>query len=273
MSKTHITRFSDSSFFDEVCVLCGTTDANPRALSGTCHVGASFRHDQHKIVHDRNSKTKIRCTLCDKTDYIDMQGACAVMSPLLAPVCEEIAPDPFEPAPVLLAMAETPYGQVAGSIAAIKYVHELIVVDASLSEPEHKTFPDELKELINKHSMENRSNTPDWILARMVCEMLDIYRNAVNERDTYHGHNNVGGPVELIPVNPAPTRAEIAAALTPREPIFPPLVETKEETLTYANSTELPAAVRHTPRDLAEWGDEKRTFMGPDAASPMHNGY
>lgn len=264
-NSTHVTRYSDSSFFDEICVLCGTTDERPGALKGTCHVGASFRHDQHKIVSDSSSKTKIRCEYCSKTEYIDMQGACSGRDnkPAPFPVCEEA-----NPAPVLMEMVETPYGQVAGPVIAIKYVRELIDADTAIhfTQPEHRTFPEELRELINKHSMENRSNTPDWILARMLCEMLDIYRNAVNERDTFHGFNNVGGPVEIVPHPPAP--------LQPHSPIFPvpmaELVETKDETFTYERKTELPDIPAPAP---AGWGDEKRTFMGPDAASPMHNGY
>lgn len=44
------------------------------------------------------------------------------------------------------------------------------------------TFRQELEHLINKHSMENESNTPDWILATFLMSCLNTFNCAVNER-------------------------------------------------------------------------------------------
>lgn len=38
-----------------------------------------------------------------------------------------------------------------------------------------KTFEEELKELINKHSKENESNTPDFILAQFLNSCLEAF--------------------------------------------------------------------------------------------------
>lgn len=41
------------------------------------------------------------------------------------------------------------------------------------------SFEKELRDLINKHSMERFSNTPDWVLARLLVRTLDAYASAV----------------------------------------------------------------------------------------------
>jgi hypothetical protein len=41
------------------------------------------------------------------------------------------------------------------------------------------SFEKELCDLINKHSMERFSNTPDWVLARLLVRTLDAYASAV----------------------------------------------------------------------------------------------
>ncbi len=40
-------------------------------------------------------------------------------------------------------------------------------------------FREELKSLINTHSMEQGSNTPDAVLAGYLCDCLDAFDNAV----------------------------------------------------------------------------------------------
>ncbi len=41
----------------------------------------------------------------------------------------------------------------------------------------------DVKVAINKHSVENRSNTPDFILAQYLMACLNAYESAVNQRD------------------------------------------------------------------------------------------
>ena len=49
------------------------------------------------------------------------------------------------------------------------------------------TFREELRDLINKHSMENGSNTPDHILADYLLTCLDNFGKIVGQRDFWHG--------------------------------------------------------------------------------------
>jgi hypothetical protein len=53
---------------------------------------------------------------------------------------------------------------------------------------EDKTkFQDELSALINRHSIENGSNTPDFILAEYLRQCLDIFDTITKRRDSWWG--------------------------------------------------------------------------------------
>ena len=49
------------------------------------------------------------------------------------------------------------------------------------------SFCKELEGLINKYSIENRSNTPDFILARYMCLCLETFEKASLEREKWFG--------------------------------------------------------------------------------------
>ena len=48
-------------------------------------------------------------------------------------------------------------------------------------------FEKELEELINKHSLENKSDTPDFLLAKYLRMCLVNYSATVKARDKWHG--------------------------------------------------------------------------------------
>jgi len=48
-------------------------------------------------------------------------------------------------------------------------------------------FLEELKELLNKHSMENGSKTPDFILADYLCECLQNFDKTSRARERWYG--------------------------------------------------------------------------------------
>lgn len=48
----------------------------------------------------------------------------------------------------------------------------------------------ELRRVLNSFCEENKSNTPDWILAGYVLDCLDAFNRAVNERERYYGRGN-----------------------------------------------------------------------------------
>jgi archaellum biogenesis protein FlaJ (TadC family) len=63
---------------------------------------------------------------------------------------------------------------------------------SELAETEKKdTFEEELERLINKYSMENGSDTPDFILALYIMDCLNAFNKTVRERESwYHTENN-----------------------------------------------------------------------------------
>ena len=48
------------------------------------------------------------------------------------------------------------------------------------------TFQDELVLLINKHSLERHSNTPDFILAEFMASCLHLFNKTTIEREEWH---------------------------------------------------------------------------------------
>lgn len=54
---------------------------------------------------------------------------------------------------------------------------------------DNNTFQDELIFLINKHSKENDSNTPDYILAGYIQWCLVAFNTAVQQREQWYGRD------------------------------------------------------------------------------------
>jgi hypothetical protein len=50
-------------------------------------------------------------------------------------------------------------------------------------------FTEELSDLINRHSKENDSNTPDFILAGYIANCLHAFIEATQQRDTWYGRD------------------------------------------------------------------------------------
>ena len=62
-------------------------------------------------------------------------------------------------------------------------VNILNIEKAPKEEQKPVPFEKELEHLINKHSMENGSDTPDYILAKYLSNCLEVYNDAVTARD------------------------------------------------------------------------------------------
>ena len=71
------------------------------------------------------------------------------------------------------------------------------------------TFRTELAGLINRHSRENHSNTPDFILAQYLVGCLAVFDNAISSREDWYGRRPQG-----VLVNPEP-RHEAAPGPAP----------------------------------------------------------
>jgi len=61
-------------------------------------------------------------------------------------------------------------------------------------------FEKELENLINTHSQENTSNTPDFILAQYLIGCLAAFNTAVQQRETWYGRDaRPSQPSEVTP--------------------------------------------------------------------------
>lgn len=60
--------------------------------------------------------------------------------------------------------------------------------------PPRSAFQDELRSLINRHSQENASHTPDFILASYLQACLDTWNLHTKERDRWYGNRSLLGP-------------------------------------------------------------------------------
>ena len=66
-------------------------------------------------------------------------------------------------------------------------------MDHKLHPEEDPNYPPslrvELTALLNRHSRENTSGTPDYILAEMVLGVLDVYDETIAKRAKWRGEN------------------------------------------------------------------------------------
>lgn len=56
-----------------------------------------------------------------------------------------------------------------------------------MTQTENKVFINELTGLINKHSRENGSNTPDYILAEYLERCLLLFDETISKRTYWYG--------------------------------------------------------------------------------------
>lgn len=60
-------------------------------------------------------------------------------------------------------------------------------------------FQRDLEHLINRHSLENDSNTPDFVLAHYMMNCLFAFNDAVRQRENYYGRDPRPSQKELKP--------------------------------------------------------------------------
>lgn len=53
-------------------------------------------------------------------------------------------------------------------------------------------FQKELMSLLNRHSQENESDTPDFILAEYLIGSLKVFNESVNNRQIWYGRKKEG---------------------------------------------------------------------------------
>lgn len=71
------------------------------------------------------------------------------------------------------------------------------------------TFIEELRSLINRHSVENNSDTPDYILAEYLTATLRAWERGTQARDAWYGMNPEPGTEWAKGVPEPPRRREL----------------------------------------------------------------
>ena len=61
------------------------------------------------------------------------------------------------------------------------------------AENQYPSLASELASLLNRHSAENGSNTPDFILAEYLRGCLDLFDQTVLRREDWYGHRHAPG--------------------------------------------------------------------------------
>ena len=58
--------------------------------------------------------------------------------------------------------------------------------DKFIVEDRYERLIEEFRKVINRNSLENGSNTPDYILARMIVEFIALYNDTVQLKEEWH---------------------------------------------------------------------------------------
>lgn len=114
--------------------------------------------------------------------------------------------------PVKMSVFEESYEPAYGDGPAGFLSPDLIAV-----EQERQTFEQELVSLINRHSIENRSNTPDWILGEYLIGCMKAFELTMHLREEYYGRPS--------PITAPKPPKEVNALATPEEQPYDPLKE------------------------------------------------
>jgi len=86
-----------------------------------------------------------------------------------------------------------------GQINCPCYVQEKPLCDNRHKYHEEPCFLNELQHLINRHSLENGSNTPDYILAEYLGECMMAFDRATKARDKWYGVELYPGKIGILP--------------------------------------------------------------------------
>lgn len=78
-------------------------------------------------------------------------------------------------------------------VAAAELTADFPRVSLLKSNPQREALRKEMAELLNRHSCENGSNTPDFLLANLLVANLDAFDQAVTERAAWYGRGDAPG--------------------------------------------------------------------------------
>lgn len=223
---SHITRFSDSSFYDSKCVLCGGTDGSgDYSLERPCPEG-----HKHHASHQRKWRNMsvapfvfVWCADCEGNNTKGgLEGPCPGKF-----TAEEVKTS--TPKVGRLKKVKTSKGEFSGSEEDLRYILKLIERDVieEMAGPQHISpsgdFVKDLTTLINCYSIDAKLNLPDYVLAEYVSDQftgLETLKKSMEGWTSIYfvGSDGNGG---TIPTPTAPSEPEPIKKLVPRYPTDP----------------------------------------------------
>lgn len=233
---SHITRFSDSSFYDEKCVLCGGTDGSgDHSLLLPCPEGRKH-HASHQRKWRNMSVAPFIFVWCADCEGNNTKGGLDQPCPgkFTAEEIARITPPEQKPAKVgRLKKVKTSKGEFSGSEEDLRYILKLIERDVieemagpqhiSPSGNTHEDFVKDLTTLINCYSLDAKLNLPDNVLAEYVSDMFSGLARMEKEMrgwtSIYYVSSDGNGGT--VPFPTAPSAPEPIKKLVPRYPTDP----------------------------------------------------
>jgi len=68
----------------------------------------------------------------------------------------------------------------------------MVQLEDKMREEMMRSLREDLADVLNKHSAENGSDTPDFILGLYLTKCLNAFDEAVDEREKWYGRNKGG---------------------------------------------------------------------------------
>jgi hypothetical protein len=79
-------------------------------------------------------------------------------------------------------------------VTAIRSLTNVGAVEVAELSTSGESLERDLERLLNQHSVENGSNTPDYVLASLLKATLDTWELHMKERDRWWGNRSILGP-------------------------------------------------------------------------------
>ena len=71
-------------------------------------------------------------------------------------------------------------------------------MNEAIRQDQAPTLLDELSHLLNRHSAESESDTPDYLLAGFLMQCLRAWNSTTQQREIWYGRNRPNTPAEIV---------------------------------------------------------------------------
>lgn len=86
-----------------------------------------------------------------------------------------------------------PFGNVEAKIARLYEAIQRFKDSQDKVDTRWAGLSEDLRAILNKHSVDSMTNTPDFILAALIVGFIKAYRLAIDDNMKWHGDSPIGG--------------------------------------------------------------------------------